>query len=59
MEIFIDKLRRQRNLILHRSSSSNKKHDKISGKCSIKNIKEIFVKSKNCIEIMNYTMELN
>ena len=63
METFIDKLRRQRNLILHRSSSSNKKHDKELQKylanVQHKNIKEIFVKSKNCIEIMNYIMELN
>ena len=63
METFIDKLRRQRNLILHRSSSSSKKHDKELQKymtnVQYKNIKEIFIKSKNCIEIMNYTMELN
>lgn len=63
MEIFIDKLRIQRNSILHRSFPSSKKHNQKSGVYSKnvqhKNIKEIFIKSKNCIEIMNYIMKLN
>lgn len=63
MEAFIDKLRIQRNLILHRSFSSNKNRNKelqkYLGNIKHKNIEGVFIKSKNCVEIMNYTMELN
>ena len=63
MEIFIDKLRIQRNLILHRSLSSNKKRNKELQRylenVKHKNIEKVFIKSKNCVEIMNYIMELN
>ena len=63
MEHFIDELRIRRNLILHRSIPLNKKHNQklLSYLKSIKqiDIEKIFVKSKNCIEIMNYIMELN
>ena len=62
MENFIDELRQYRNLILHRSNLSNKKYNK-SLESFLKNIKQksiemIFTKSKNCIEIMNYIMEI-
>ena len=63
VENFIDKLRVQRNLILHRSSllneKSNKELQKYLENVKPTDIKKIFIKSKNCIEIMNYTMELN
>ena len=63
MEAFIDELRIQRNLILHRSFSPNKKRNKelqnYLENVKHKNIEEVFIKSKNCIEIMNYIMELN
>ena len=63
MESFIDTLRIQRNLILHRTSLLNKKHNKklqtYLNNINHTRIKEIFIKSKNCIEIMSYTMELN
>ena len=63
MEVFIDKLRIQRNLILHRSFSSNKNRNKelqkYLGNIKHKNIEGVFIKSKNCVEIMNYIMELN
>ena len=63
METFIDKLRIQRNLILHRSFLPNKKRSKelqsYLENVRHKNIKKIFIKSKNCIEIMNYIIELN
>ena len=63
IETFIDKLRIQRNLILHRSFSPNKKRNKELQRhlenVKHKNIEEVFIKSKNCIEIMNYIMELN
>ena len=63
MEGFIDELRRRRNLILHRSTPLNKKHNQKLFSY-LKNIKQtdiesIFIKSKNCIEIMNYIMDLN
>ena len=63
MEDFINKLRLYRNLILHRSTSLNKKHNK-QLENYLKNMKKssiekVFTKSKNCIEIMNYIMELN
>ena len=63
MEYFIDELRIRRNLILHRSIPLNKKHNQRLLDY-LKNIKQIdieniFIKSKNCIEIMNYIMELN
>ena len=62
MESFIHELRVWRNLILHRSSTSNQRYNKRL-KHYLENIKkpkieQIFIKSKNCIEIMNYTMEL-
>ena len=64
MKDFINELRLYRNLILHRSKSSNKKHNQKKILKYLKNIKKseiekIFIKSKNCIEIMNYIMELN
>ena len=63
METFIDKLRIQRNLILHRSVSPSKNRNKELQKylenVKHKKIEEVFIKSKNCIEIMNYIMELN
>lgn len=63
MEIFIDRLRMQRNLILHRSFPPNKKRNrelqKYFDNVKHKNIEEIFIKSKNCIEIMNYIMQFN
>ena len=63
MESFIDTLRIQRNLILHRTSLLNRKHNKklqtYLNNINHTRIKEIFIKSKNCIEIMSYTMELN
>ena len=62
IETFIDRLRIQRNLILHRSIASNKKRSKELQKylenVKHKKIEEVFIKSKNCIEIMNYIMEL-
>ena len=62
MEDFIDTLRIQRNLILHRTSLLNKKHNKklqtYLNNINHTRIREIFIKSKNCIEIMSYTMEL-
>ena len=62
IETFIDRLRIQRNLILHRSIASNKKRNKELQKylenVKHKKIEEVFIKSKNCIEIMNYIMEL-
>ena len=63
MEHFIDELRIRRNLILHRSVPLNKKHNQklLSYLENVKqiDIEKIFIKSKNCIEIMNYIMELN
>ena len=63
MERFIDKLRIYRNLILHRSTPLNKKHNQrlLSYLENVKqiDIERIFTKSKDCIEIMNYIMELN
>ena len=63
MEAFIDRLRIQRNLILHRSFSLNRKRNKELQRylenVKHKHIEEVFIKSKNCIEIMNYIMELN
>lgn len=63
MENFIDQLRKQRNLILHRSfSSSGKLNQGLQNylkNIKHKNIEKIFTNSKNCIEIMSYTMELN
>ena len=60
MEKFIDKLRIQRNLVLHRKILLNKKHNKklqsFLNNITRQSIKEIFIKSKNCIEIMNYIM---
>ncbi len=61
---FINELRLYRNLILHRSKSLNKKHNQKKILKYLKNIKKPdveknFIKSKNCIEIMNYIMELN
>ena len=63
METFVNELRIQRNLILHRTSLLNKKHNKkliinLLNNIKNKDIKKIFTKSKNCIEIMNYIMEL-
>ena len=63
MDAFINKLRIQRNLILHRSFTPNKNRNQELQEY-LKNIQhadieEIFIKSKNCVEIMNYIMELN
>ena len=61
MENFVNNLRIKRNLILHRSVSPNRKHNKELQKylenINHKKIEEVFIKSKNCIEIMNYIME--
>ena len=62
MEDFIDKLRTQRNLILHRTNLLNKKHNRklqnYLNNITHESIKEIFIKSRNCIEIMSYIMRL-
>ena len=62
VESFIDTLRIQRNLILHRTSLLNEKHNKklqtYLNNITRESIKEIFIKSKNCIEIMHYIMRL-
>ena len=62
MEKFIDTLRIQRNLVLHRKILLNKKHNKklqgFLNNITRQSIKEIFIKSRNCIEIMNYIMKL-
>lgn len=63
MQTFIDELRIQRNLILHRSSLPKRKVNqqlqnsfkKANRKC----IEIVSTKSKNCFEIMNYITELN
>ena len=62
MECFIDKLRIWRNLILHRSSHANKKYNQkliiyLRG-VNKSDIEKNFIKSKNCIEIMNYIMAI-
>lgn len=62
LENFIDELRQYRNLILHRSNLSNKKHNKslenYLKNINQKSIEKLFTKSRNCIEIMNYIMEI-